>query len=306
MTLFDHPSLDLGLNIGPSSSSMAKRKDYNLVKDEMTVLEAELDRMNEENKRLNELLAAMQANYAVLQSRLVEFMAAAAAAAAATSTSEGALSSPSRKRIKSGDYESADAAVGGSTSSADEHESSCGRRVVREEEARPRTSKLCVRTDPSDASLVVKDGYQWRKYGQKVTRDNPCPRAYYRCSFAPACSVKKKVQRSAEDRSVLVATYEGDHNHGRPSLAPASDHPATGLNPCSVSVHPSGPTVTLDLTRPRPVRQDQRPAGESPDRFQRRLAEQMASSLTKDPTFTAALATAISGRFLRLSPDHNS
>ncbi|KAJ6829154.1 WRKY transcription factor WRKY71-like [Iris pallida] len=305
MTLFDHPSLDLGLNIG--TSSMAKKRDYNLVKDEKIALEAELDRMNEENKRLNELLAAMQANYAVLQSRLAEFMAAAAAA---TSTSEG-RSSPGRKRIKGGGGESADrAAAGGSTSSAEERESSCGRgRVVmmrEEEEARPRTTKLCVRTDPSDASLVVKDGYQWRKYGQKVTRDNPCPRAYYRCSFAPACPVKKKVQRSAGDRSVLVATYEGDHNHGMPSLAPgpSSDHPATGPSP--VSVHPSGPTVTLDLTRPRPAGQDQRTAAESPDRFQRRLAEQMASSLTKDPTFTAALATAISGRFLRLSPDHNS
>ncbi|GFQ08195.1 probable WRKY transcription factor 40, partial [Phtheirospermum japonicum] len=46
-------------------------------------------------------------------------------------------------------------------------------------------SRVHVRMDPSDTSPVVKDGYQWRKYGQKVTRDNPSPRAYYKCSFAP-------------------------------------------------------------------------------------------------------------------------
>ncbi|KAL3330476.1 hypothetical protein AABB24_034347 [Solanum stoloniferum] len=54
-------------------------------------------------------------------------------------------------------------------------------------------STICVKTNRSDQTSVVNDGYNWRKYGQKVTSDNPYPRAYFKCSFAPTCPVKKKV-----------------------------------------------------------------------------------------------------------------
>ncbi|KAG5607551.1 hypothetical protein H5410_029043 [Solanum commersonii] len=51
------------------------------------------------------------------------------------------------------------------------------------------------------------DGFRWRKYGQKAVKNSPFPRSYYRCTTL-SCGVKKRVERSIQDTSIVVTTYE--------------------------------------------------------------------------------------------------
>lgn len=67
-------------------------------------------------------------------------------------------------------------------------------------------------TKPAD---IPPDDHYWRKYGQKPIKGSPYPRSYYKCSSTRGCPARKHVERSLEDPTMLVVTYEGEHNHSK-------------------------------------------------------------------------------------------
>lgn len=63
---------------------------------------------------------------------------------------------------------------------------------------------------------VSKDGYNWRKYGQKHVKGNEFIRSYYKCTH-PNCQAKKQLQQS-NNGHITDSICIGQHNHPRPQL----------------------------------------------------------------------------------------
>ncbi|KAG9439928.1 hypothetical protein H6P81_020093 [Aristolochia fimbriata] len=137
------------------------------------------------------------------------------------STGRPPLSSSSLKRKCSSKSEDVSGKCGGASSGSRCH---CSKR-------RKSRVKRTIRVPAISLKMadIPPDEFSWRKYGQKPIKGSPHPRGYYKCSSLRGCPARKHVERALDDPSMLIVTYEGEHNHVR--TAPSEGAPAPAPAP---------------------------------------------------------------------------
>ncbi|KAL0889297.1 hypothetical protein Bca101_013280 [Brassica carinata] len=130
----------------------------------------------------------------------------------------------------------------------------CSQKVVKtkkKEEKKQREPRVSFMTKTDFDHL--EDGYRWRKYGQKAVKNSPYPRSYYRCT-TQKCNVKKRVERSYQDPTVVITTYESQHNHPIPTSRRTAMF--SGPAACSYNSSSLSPVSDFIINTPRTFSRD--------------------------------------------------
>ncbi|KAJ4899067.1 putative WRKY transcription factor 32 [Raphanus sativus] len=79
-----------------------------------------------------------------------------------------------------------------------------------------------------------RDGYNWRKYGQKQVKSPKGSRSYYRCTYSECCA--KKIECSNDSGKMVQIVTKGLHSHEPPrksSFSPREIRAASAVTPVS-------------------------------------------------------------------------
>ncbi|XP_015080327.1 probable WRKY transcription factor 32 [Solanum pennellii] len=112
----------------------------------------------------------------------------------------------------------------------------------------------------------TRDGYNWRKYGQKQVKSPQGSRSYYRCTHSECCA--KKIECSDHTNRVMEIIYRTQHNHDPPPRVNCPRESKSALlssptNGKSIIAHPSRNSIETVVSSLKENLQESLPIAET-------------------------------------------